>query len=876
MAVTEVKAPDGSIIKVKHPDGASPRSIIRYAKDNYNKPASNMSAPSAKPVVMPTEMSTADAFKLGLMDFAEQFIPDVFVFGKLTEEDLTRTYQEMEQERESFKRGVAGVDESAQADFGDNVIRGLSDPMNLVGSRLPTSIPNIAMTMANLTSAVTGTAAGVGVSEGLQETDLPPFAQELLTAALAPLAGVAAGGPTAAVTNTGIDAVGRYVRAISPAKAAEALANTGVESKLASIRELEGANIEERVQAFKDLQEAVPGLELPFAALADKNPIVESWLKEVSASDVEFRANLVEKLNTETAKVAEAYDKLFDAKEAVPAATLRAEMQSRLETSIAQSEKTLKTKMRGFNARENELIKKMSATVDSVTLGEKLQKTVDNKTAIVRAEADKLYDKTLIPAAKRGDMVPARAVADIYNTVSALRADDIFGAQPDILRKIERVWGPQMDEEGIPQVFDVPVSEFHSLRKATNKAISTAQGDKRQKLYALKEQLDKSLNNEIAAESPQFVSDYRKANEFYYKELGVPLRAQGMVDIDRQKFFANAAQQLTNPEKAMDYINFVGEKEALPVIRHAVRLAAESKGVVDVDGKVREGALKKFVLQNQRLIKMAQMSNEFNLGLKEIASIRDSSAKHQENFNAASKAAAEGFFKATLNMELPALVDTMLKNPSKRAKYLKEINNLDSKGKDMALRGLQQAFLDKALDSAGTMSDYVMKHQDAAIDLFGKRHVENINKLTKVTDLMNQMDQMISRAMGRVHTVDIMQQRTGVTFAEASGLLRNQVLSAERKAINFVSKAISTKAQESKENIAGKILLSTDVVEALANPPKGWDHYARSIKSGSINEVRTLAKTFADALSKVIPLQAYRGMQGAETAQEEELRNGNN
>lgn len=885
MAKSVVKAPDGKTYTIQHPEGASEKQIFSFLQSQMREgaiqPDSKVDTPSQE---MPSEMSFGQAAKLGLMDFAEQFIPDVFIYGKNVDLSSAPTVEEQYGIKERFKREVAGVPMGAEQNTEETLVRALSDPLSLVGSRNLTSLPGIVANIANQTSNVAATTAGVLSSEAVQEADLSPLSKEILGVVVGGLTASLAGTTTAAGVSTGGKAITDALSTVRSLNPVDMLAESGVNAKLASIKATEGDSIQQKISAIQELQEVVPELRLPLAALAADNPIVSSWLKEVSASDPEFRVRFNKEMAEVNGNLLKAYDELIGSSEPINVSALRSMLKERQQNTLSQAKKELDSQLSGLERKEGELAAKLLSAEDDVSIGQQIDNTLKARESAVRSQAGKLYDKAIKGATDRNTMVTPEEVASVYRTARQLKIDDLFASQPSIATKIKTNWSPKKVEAspivglgGAPlrgqtlEFKPAAIKDLDSLKRAINKEKRNTKSDdftKLAKLNTFKDQVDVVINS-IATRDPDFSSDYRAADNFFWKELGVPTSAEGMKSISRAKFETTTARQLQDFEKARDYIGFVGEAQGLPVVRHALRLAAKKAGVVDDAGTIDQNKLSKFVSSRSRLIELARMQPEFADVQGGLKTIRDSARQHEEVYKQVSKEMTDGFFTAITGKELPSVVREFVSNPAKREMYIRQIKNLPPGERDLAMTGLQQGILDEAVNSPGTMLDYITKHKDAMSELFGKDHVRNIEKLAAVTDIMKSMESNISSSMGRVQSVDTLQQATGISFAELSGTLRNQILSSQRQAINLTMKSVTAKGAEKREKRAGDILLSKDVMEALANPPKGWGYYAAAAKEGSVTKAKELGSHFVKVLNEILPLQSARGVEAAKTPSED-------
>jgi len=820
----------------------------------------------------PKRMTTGESVRMGMLDFFEPLIPDAFtntpesIKADLerserplpsTWEELNQNFAESRQRKEQTKRNTAGVPQDSEQDFVGSMVRGLSDPMAVVGPAKVKSLGTAAVApIVNAAMGVVPVATGTAVSGALQETNLSPITKELVTAGITPLISAPLNGGMGALASTGKKLTSR----VSPSGM---IADSNVDAKVKSVIASEGSDLPAKVRALKELQTVIPDVELPLAALARDNPIVESWLKEVSSADPVFRHKFTGAIADTQQKLKVAMGKANGAEQPIDTPALRRSFKERTASEKMTAEMKLERAISRLEKGEGVIASKLFTDVDDVDIGKKIKSTVKAKEDLVRGEASKQYAKAIKEGESRGTTVPADSVAKIYQTAKQQSLNDLFATQPEVIKTIERVWGPAkaakdttpglVDAQGVPFPVaakpkkPVTLTQFDSLKRAVNRQLrAIPEHDPRAVgLNLLKNEVE-AARSAIGQVDPTFRTAYDAADNFYFKGIGMPLTAEGMKSISRSKFESTTAKHLLDFEKANDYIGFVGKEQAIPVIKHALRLAANKAGVVDPSGQVNPAKLSTFINTRQRLIDLAGMGDEFSNISTSIKGIRESAVKHREAYEAASKAHTEGFFKAFLDKELPSVMGDMLTSPAKRDTYLKQIKNLPANEKDMAMTGLKQAFKDKAYDSSGTLSEFILKNKGAAEDLYGKRHVANVSKLFEMADLLTTLEGSMSHSMGRLQDVDILKGSTGVSFSELSGQVRNQVLSAQRKMINLISKSVTAKGVKKRNAKAADILLSTDALEALTHPPKGWAYYKKNMKEGASELGRHFLKTMND------------------------------
>ena len=219
----------------------------------------------------------------------------------------------------------------------------------------------------------------------------------------------------------------------------------------------------------------------------------------------------------------------------------------------------------------------------------------------------------------------------------------------------------------------------------------------------------------------------------------------------------------------------------------------------------------------------------------------------------------------------------MLNLPKERRKYLEDIKQLDSAQRDMVLNGLRQEFLGQAMQSKGSMRDFINKNGEAVADLFDSRYVSNVNKLAELKDLMGQMSNLLKDSLGETGVIDSIQDMTGVSIAEYAGTFRNQILSTERKFINLAMKSVTTSGKNKFYVKSAEVLLDPNVVEKLANPPEGSIRkWINSTMEGGGDYIKDVSTYFTNTLQGSLNLATLRSMESAKdvpTPEEQEQLN---
>ena len=201
MPTTKVKSPDGEIISVKHPAGASQEEIIAYAKENYS-----VASPTAKGTI-------ADSLGQGVsFGFSDELAGVLGAIVGTFDDDLEGTTFG---ERYAGVRDAARANESAFAErnpgtaLGAELVGGLATgglgAARAGAARVAGSVPRLMGTGAGV-----GGAAGAGYSEG--ET-IGEVAADTATGATIGAVGGAVAPPLARAVGRGVTAPLRHLQA---------------------------------------------------------------------------------------------------------------------------------------------------------------------------------------------------------------------------------------------------------------------------------------------------------------------------------------------------------------------------------------------------------------------------------------------------------------------------------------------------------------------------------------------------------------------------------------------------------------------------------------------------------------------------------------
>lgn len=860
----KVTAPNGKTYTVNVPEEATQDEVIEFVVQSKPEEFAEFREDA------PRDMTTGEAARLGVGRLATELpivgsmlegYSNFLNTGRFMRDDLLEpmTVEGEAERRETAARTISGVDLNAQASFWDNVVSGVSDPTSLVGMRAPVNLAktlyNVALTGANV-AQVTTASGSVSLLETLDGyKDLPSGVRQTVNTVVGGLVGFASSVPTSKavdVLNTKLDPQSAKQNSTETFNSlAELLAEGKVAQKIAEVRAAHAkGDWEAMLQREKELKDLVPDLEMPLSTWAAENPVVENWLAQIAARDPNERATMLSQLDAQYAALDKVFEQIVGGVAPDPK-DLRTRMEQQQQKNISRLDEQFNTstgkQIENLRNAERELTNRLWTARDQgdeVTLGNRINAVRDEQVRILNDAKNDWYSSVMRDAEGRGTGLQSDEVEFLYNTIQQLRLDDVFSSdQPVIGGKVARFWKPkevydtaQLGADGKPlrgaqpelQFKEASLKDFDSLKRSLNKEIRGAKKadnkEKLDKLYQFRDALDQ-VKDSIGGRDPDFIQGWREADKWYYENLGLPMDTAGMAAVDRAKFEAQAASKLNNFEVARDYVNVTGE-EGRGLVADSLRLRAERE-VLNDDGTVNDKKLAKFLRNpnNQRLIDLAGIRQEFEAVQQGLPTIREASAKFDERQSQLAYKYTDGFFKSIQGKNIDAVVLEMLDNPAKRTQYLTQINALDGKHRDIVRTGVGAALVDLAKRSqnnreADGMYDYVIRNKEAFTDILGAEHVANIEKLAGVYGRLKFTEGVISRNPIQAENLDPISTQFGIPWERAVGIIRTPIYSAPRKVMLITSIILQRKGLEGFDDRSARLLTDPNFVNEMANPPK--------------------------------------------------------
>ena len=321
--------------------------------------------------------------------------------------------------------------------------------------------------------------------------------------------------------------------------------------------------ITDAAKAQESVSLKAPGgatVNMPMSALLANNPVIDSFVQNLSSRDPVFRAQYGAQYEAAKQALTQNQIRLFgDPTKAVvgAAAPDLAKVQARriksLDEQIADAYK--------------------GQSVDPNAFGQRVSNLVAQKEKAAYAQVKPLYTEAFDIAKAKNVELPAGSVDDIYNTVVGAQATDIFKTFPEIYRKVQTRFKPTTTEpspiltaEGVSirpggtAFRAATVEDLDSLKREINSQLSkTSEAADIRLLSDLKARVGGHIDNL----DPDFVTAYRNADKAYLQKVGLPFDSATLAAVDRKKFVEQIAPAIIgNKSNVSEFISATGDQGA--------------------------------------------------------------------------------------------------------------------------------------------------------------------------------------------------------------------------------------------------------------------------------------------------------------------------
>jgi hypothetical protein len=335
--------------------------------------------------------------------------------------------------------------------------------------------------------------------------------------------------------------------------------------------------LREAVKAQENVSLKAPGsprVQMPISALMADNPVIISFIENLSSRDPVFKAKYGEQFTRAKTDLRANQIRLFGDPAKVDLATLKPE---ELAVITGATEKSVQRQVRSLDQQIADAYN--APVLDPNAFGARIEKLVADKEKKAIAEVRPLYTEAFNIANTKGVTLPAGSVDDIYNFVAGTQASDVFKTFPSIYNKVRARFRPTETEaspiltaEGVPatpagvKFAEATVEDLDSLKREINKQLRRAKEPSEIRLLS---ELKTRVSGHIENLDPEFVAAYRNADKAYLEKVGLPFNSETLKNVDRKKFVEQIAPAIIgNKSNVDDFIRATGE-EGVRVARDA-------------------------------------------------------------------------------------------------------------------------------------------------------------------------------------------------------------------------------------------------------------------------------------------------------------------
>lgn len=319
--------------------------------------------------------------------------------------------------------------------------------------------------------------------------------------------------------------------------------------------------ITDAAKAQESISLKAPGgaqVKMPMSALLANNPVIDSFVQNLSSRDPVFRAQYGAQYEAAKQALAQNQIRLFgDPSKVVVTATGPdlAKVQARRVKSLDEQ---IADAYRG-------------QSLDPNAFGQQVANLVARKEKAAMAEVKPLYAEAFDIAKAKNLELPAASVDDIYNFVAGERASDVFKTFPSIYSRVtqrfkptETAPSPILTAEGAPmrpggvQYSAATIEDLDSLKREINRQMAKTSDPADIRLLA---SLKERVAGHIDSLDPEFVTAYRNADKAYLQKVGLPFDTATLASIDRKKFVEQIAPAIIgNKSNVSEFLGATGEQ----------------------------------------------------------------------------------------------------------------------------------------------------------------------------------------------------------------------------------------------------------------------------------------------------------------------------
>ena len=753
-----------------------------------------------------------------------------------------------------------------------------SDPiMSVIGARGPLGAAfNVG---GSLLSSATGAVAYDAVTATAESLGASPEWQQRFGVGGAVLAGALSGIPAASVQSA-VEAANQGRRVLRENRDIQRNLDNATDyvvsgnmSKVIDDIVAADPQIDKHIRAVKDITDLVPQFTVgPGIALYD-NPVIKKNMETLLKESPQFRASVEASLKDLGNAVRTRQAALFGT--ARNADVVRAVTSNIGNYGIKMD--AANKKLQNIDAALDRTVSAARTQSDALDIGRATTRLIDEKEKALRTKNSAQYEYLLNTYTEKGVEFPASSTQRLHEFVGGATLERLFTPFPSLVAKMKTLLTPSKAGQsevlgallrgtpaggttttarGTLRYQELSLRQLDSLKQELNKALrdSTSIPETRPALLRLKE----VLNEEISA-IPEFGDAYRAVDRSFYTDLGIPFDQAGLSQLDSLKFNETVGTYLSKPERAADFLSFVGDS-GLPVVKDALLLKLQNKAF-SADGALKPDAYAKFLTDNRASIDLVPgLRQELNNVGNTAEQINATRARLDMQVREADMKQADNYLKAVSSRGLNAAIGDILTRPEKLVQYSATLKNLDPDSAYRVKNGIRTALLNRAFESTEGAQAFIQANPDAFGTFFGSAYAKNVEALAQASDIVRAIDTSKMSFAFSFKEADMLQKSTGSSIPQITSTLRDRIASNTHKATILLSRWVTKRTADKRD--AGMI--------SLLSSPEALDRLAKTAEAYRANQIDL--KQFAERLGTISAFAMLRttsmAAQGAEVAEQ--------
>jgi hypothetical protein len=605
-------------------------------------------------------------------------------------------------------------------------------------------------------------------------------------------------------------------------------------------------NIEKKIQF-------VTGEKGALAATGLDNQVIRAKVQKLAESDLTIRSDL-EKLYKELQdavqkKSASLYPQpsaeLPSGKAAI--AAVETDYNQRLKAIDSQLEKQTTNLTLG-----NRYIGTSGLIEAPTELGKSIQNLVLAREKAARGALSPEYNSVRDQASKMGAILPAQETQDLLGTAFDLFMKDPWGRQSDLLKLVKQ----QSDKfkalrarvSGVEPGTTLPVTtapdlsvglditSLDSLKRRVADDIRRVQNPAtKDKLIILQQRVDDALGK-VESNNGAVMVDFRGGKSTfgdamqqldldYYNKVGVPFKdADAVQKIGSQEYAERIAPTIASSPTALDQFLRVSGDEGMPLAEKAIMSKLYNKAI-GKDGFVDPVKLDKLLKtdsNNGGFSDILDRTPNLKGNLDDVLTRTQYLSELKNSIDDTAKAErvrlGQSFLMDYDNRGVEGIVASMTGSSGKgySNKFNVDLKKLPADDQTNVIFAVRNQLVNNMIESNNPF-EYLNKHKDIFVSMFGKSHFDNLAALADVSRLAKSIDiKKLPIRDAALHESSVLENMVGgVRMQQLAGIAVNQISSVFNKGFRILSLIGQKNIDESTKQAITQLLFDKEGLDKV-------------------------------------------------------------